>query len=149
MRLLAPEGSVYQAGTLSGNPVSLSAGIATLKILADTDVYDVLEKLGRKFASIIEDGKDMKCKVVREGSIIWLHLSDTSVPRNPSKITEESDNRYIKMYKQLLQEGIYLPPASREVQFLSSAHTENEIVSYASTFKKLYAEICNVENVHE
>lgn len=133
MRKLAPEGNVYQAGTLSGNPVSLAAGIETLKILSDSRVYKQLEELGRTFASLLEGyGKD-DVKVQRAGSIVWPYLHSSSLPRSPGQISSRAMERFRKLHRPVLEKGFYLPPSPYEVLFISAAHSEQELARLAET----------------
>jgi glutamate-1-semialdehyde 2,1-aminomutase len=131
---LAPLGGVYQAGTLSGNPISLSAGIATLKILRDGDVYTRLEKLGATLDAELEKLGERRgfANWVRAGSIVWPHLALGTPPRRADAISPEAVKRYNGMYHGLLSRGIYLPPSAYEVFFLSSAHSEGDIEKLAS-----------------
>jgi glutamate-1-semialdehyde 2,1-aminomutase len=137
MRRLAPVGDVYQAGTLSGNPVALAAGITTLSILKDKAVYAKIEALGRMFA-----GKLIKCgkphiRVQQEGSIVWLYLDDSNPPRRPDLISLKAVDRFNAMYWQILDNGYYLPPSAYEVLFISAAHTDAEVAGLADEVIKL------------
>ncbi len=142
MECLAPLGNVYQAGTLSGNPVSLAAGIATLEVLSDEDVYASLERMGRLFDETLQqEGRGMNfLKWRRVGSLIWLHLADTELPRRASDIAGESADRFNHIYPRLLEQGIYLPPSAYEVAFLSVAHSAEEVQELARQLARLAAE---------
>jgi glutamate-1-semialdehyde 2,1-aminomutase len=131
MKNLAPEGSVYQAGTLSGNPVSLAAGIETLKILSEGSVYKKLETLGRKFASLLEGANIPYLRFQRAGSILWLHLDERELPKKPAAISAAAMERYKTLYWPLLEKGFYLPPSPYEVMFLSASHSEQEVIKFA------------------
>jgi len=131
MKNLAPEGSVYQAGTLSGNPVSLAAGIETMRILSDGSVYKKLENLGRKFASLLEGANIPSLRFQRVGSIIWLHLDERELPKKPAEISSAAMERYKALYRPLLERGFYLPPSPYEVMFLSVCHNEQELTKFA------------------
>lgn len=131
MDLLSPLGAIYQAGTLSGNPVSLAAGIATLKVLRDDQPYDRLEKLGALLVSTLEESGLAMARAQRVGSIVWLYLGNEEFPRAPGTIAGEAMERFNVMYSNLLEAGYYLPPSAMEVMFVSAAHTEDEVVGLA------------------
>ena len=142
MKNLAPEGSVYQAGTLSGNPVSLAAGIETLKILSDKSVYKKLEALGQKFASLLEAANIPSLRFQRAGSILWLYLDERELPKKPAEISSAAMERYKALYWPLLERGFYLPPSPYEVMFLSVCHNEHELTKFADTLKEVWRTEC-------
>ncbi len=123
MDQLAPLGDVYQAGTMAGNPVTLAAGIATLKELERPGVYETLEKLGAQF----EAGWHQRSKglaLQRQGSLLWPYLEKTpKAPTTAESIRPETIDRYHTSYSTWLERGVYLPPSGYEVSFLSTAHT--------------------------
>jgi glutamate-1-semialdehyde 2,1-aminomutase len=123
---LAPLGPVYQAGTLSGNPVSLAAGIATLAELASGAAYDALERLGGALERALRaHGSDLPfLGFRRHGSVFWLHLAPGAVPRRADRIDPAAGKRYNAIYHGMLERGIYLAPSAYEVGFFSTAHTE-------------------------
>jgi glutamate-1-semialdehyde 2,1-aminomutase len=133
MKMLAPLGDVYQAGTLSGNPVALAAGIATLRKLENGSIYKRIDTLGKRFASIIESSKCNYCKVRRMGSVLWLYLDKDEFPKKPEQISLMATERFKRIYGGLLQAGIYLPPSSLEVFFVADTHTEAEIEKCAKS----------------
>jgi len=129
MENLAPIGGVYQAGTLSGNPVSLAAGIATLKLLQDGTVYQRLERLGEKLDEALAEKRLQHSWLQwrRIGSLFWLHLVDKDLPRDASSIDSKAISRLDAMHGPLLERGVYLPPSAYELCFLSASHTESAI----------------------
>ncbi len=127
LSVLAPLGGVYQAGTLSGNPVALAAGIATLKKLSTGSVYKKIDTLGKKFVSMVENSKVNYCKVRRMGSVLWLYLDKGEFPKRPDQISIMAMDRFKRIYQGLLQDGIYLPPSSYEVFFIGNAHTDEDV----------------------
>jgi len=132
MKKLAPIGDVYQAGTLSGNPVSLAAGKSTLQILSEGSAYEILEKLGNTLdAKMGEIAQSCGMTYIRKGSIFWLYLASGEPPRSTKAINPKSAGRYGAMHKSLLDSGIYLAPSAYEVGFLSTAHTEGDIAELA------------------
>lgn len=124
MEILAPLGPVYQAGTLSGNPVALSAGLETLRVLEEENGYERLEQLGSRFEKSLKEniaGNDFS--VVRVGSIIWL-VFQRQAPRRADKINKEAIDRFNQRHRAILDRGVYLPPSGYEVMFVSLVHTE-------------------------
>lgn len=128
MSVVAPEGKVYQAGTLSGNPVAVAAGLATLELLDDM-VYDRLEYLGssleRGLRKALEDRNVPGC-VQRVGSMLTLFFHPGPV-RDWSDAAKADTKRFAKWHGGLLSRGVYWPPSQFEAAFLSSAHTEADI----------------------
>jgi len=131
MDLLAPLGAVYQAGTLSGNPVSLAAGIATLKVLRDDPPYEHIDTLGKLFVEELAASGKPWAKAQRQGSILWLYLDEGPFPSIPESIAPAAVERFNSIYARLLEQGYYLPPAAMEVQFLSAAHSSDEVAGLA------------------
>ncbi len=129
MDLLAPLGGVYQAGTLSGNPVAMAAGIATLDALRDGEVYARLEALGKELdAQIATQAKDRPwLRARRLGSIVWLYLCDGEIPRRADRISPAIVERFNRAHGRLLDAGHYLPPSAYEVMFLSDAHRPEHV----------------------
>lgn len=128
MGVVAPEGKVYQAGTLSGNPVAVAAGLATLELL-DEMVYDKLEYLSDLLEkgllqALVETG--VPGRVQRVGSMLTLFFSPGPV-RNWSEASRCDTKRFAKWHHGLLARGVYWPPSQFETAFLSAAHTEADI----------------------
>jgi glutamate-1-semialdehyde 2,1-aminomutase len=141
MQKLSPQGNVYQAGTLSGNPISLAAGKTTLDILRNHPPYQKLENLSFHFAKALQAADHPFARVQSVGSLLWLYLDLGEFPRNAETISVKAMERFTAMYWTLIREGIYLPPSSYELFFLSAAHTEAEVEKLAqvinSELKKL------------
>jgi len=129
MQLLAPEGPVYQAGTLSGNPIAVSAGIATLNILKKDNPYPVLEKRTKKFCGKIEEkasDSKIKLKINHIGSIFSLFFSDKKVMDFSSAKTQDV-RLFKKFFHSLLKSGVYFSPSAFEANFLSTAHSVQDL----------------------
>lgn len=129
MRLLAPEGSVYQAGTFSGNPLSVKAGLITLGLLLELKPYKQLEEAVRNLCGYIRDSaKDfnLSIKVNYFGPIFSVFFTDKEVVDYRSAKTQDT-GLFRKFYQGLLKEGIYFAPSAFEADFLSVAHTEKDI----------------------
>ena len=129
MDLLAPAGPVYQAGTLSGNPISVRAGIETLKILGEPKTYLELEKSGDALAKglrkALQDSGE-KGIVNRFGSLITMFLGTNSI--SDAEEARRCDTaKFAKYFHRMLERGIYLPPSQFEAMFLSLAHTASDL----------------------
>jgi len=140
MGVVAPDGPVYQAGTLSGNPLAVAAGIATLKKLDDA-VYRTLEMLG----GMLEDGMNrvirrsgVKARVQRAGSAFTIFFTELEVTDLAS--AKQADTaRFAKFFHSMLDRGFYLPPAQLEAAFLSMAHTADDVESFVIAAKEVFA----------
>jgi len=131
MRHLAPEGPVYQAGTLSGNTLAMAAGLATLRVLERERGWSNLEALGAALEELLVPvvrAATPPAQVVRVGSLFWLCLQDGSAPRSAEAIDRESAGRYAPLFQALLDQGIALAPSAYEVGFLSLAHTRAHLI---------------------
>ncbi len=129
MERLAPAGPVYQAGTLSGNPVAVSAGLATLRVLLEEDPYPAMDRLGRRLAEGMEElsvrgGRPVRCR--RRGGVFTVFFSPGPV-RNPAEAKSCDTAAYGRFFHRMLKGGIYLPPSQFEAGFISAAHREEEI----------------------
>ncbi len=127
MQLVAPAGPVYQAGTLSANPVAMCAGLAALRQLADGTLYAQLEARGARLERALQALPGLI--VQRVGSVFWLCLGTATgtVLRSPRHYPAGCAQRYQAMYHPLLARGVYLAPSAFEVGFLSAAHTDADI----------------------
>lgn len=135
MEHIAPTGNIYQAGTLSGNPLAMTAGLETLKQLTP-ESYDHFNKLGdllEKGMKEIFKEKGYPITVNRAGSMIGFFLTEGPVTDFDSANTSDTD-LFAKMYRNLLEEGIYLPPSQFEGMFLSTKHTEEDIQKTLTAF---------------
>ena len=129
MNCLAPLGPVYQAGTLSGNPLAMAAGIASLRMLRDDPPYERLENLGAMLADGIREvarNKGIALQVPQAGSMFCLFFSESPVENFEQAVASDLD-AFKKVFHSCLSNGIYLPPSAYETCFISSAHGEDEI----------------------
>jgi glutamate-1-semialdehyde 2,1-aminomutase len=129
MKKVAPEGPVYQAGTLSGNPVAMAAGIATLKCLQQAGFYETLEARSAVLEAGIREalGKTGLPGVInRVGSMLGLFFTEKRVSDFAGAQTSDL-TMFAKYFKAMLQKGIYLAPSQYEALFVSSAHSEGDI----------------------
>jgi glutamate-1-semialdehyde 2,1-aminomutase len=130
--LLAPDGAVYQAGTLSGNPLSMAAGIATLQELRKNPPYEQLDRLGAQFEDSVSSLDRADVQVQRVGSIAWIYLSEGELPRSADSIDPSAIDRFGALHRQLLERGHYLPPSAYEVLFICTEHSAVQIEKFAS-----------------
>jgi len=130
MSHISPEGGVYQAGTLSGNPVAMAAGIAQLTELLRSNFYKELNNKTAEFAEGIQrfaTARNYKIKVFYVGSIFWFAFTDKEKIQSAADIDPSSMEKFKIMHRELLNRGIYLGPSGYEVGFVSAAHTKIEL----------------------
>ncbi|HWP98494.1 MAG TPA: glutamate-1-semialdehyde 2,1-aminomutase [Syntrophomonadaceae bacterium] len=124
MDRISPQGDVYQAGTLSGNPLAMAAGLTTLKILKEEACYAKLEELGQVLVSRMREvfeAHAYSATINQLGSMFSIFFTKRPVAKYEDVMTCDTE-AYAKFFRALLQEGIYLPPAQFEVAFVSCAH---------------------------
>jgi glutamate-1-semialdehyde 2,1-aminomutase len=143
MHLVAPVGPVYQAGTLSANPVAMCAGLAMLRALSDGTLYAQLEARGSQLEQALRTIPGLI--VQRVGSIFWLCLATaqeaTQAPlRSPAQCPPGAAQRYATIYHPLLARGIYLAPSGFEVGFISAAHSSADITALAHALSAVCAD---------
>jgi glutamate-1-semialdehyde 2,1-aminomutase len=129
MSRIAPEGPVYQAGTLSGNPLAMTAGIETLRVLAGRGVYDRLEKTMRLLDNGLQDAAKragVRTRFYRAGTMFCTYFTDRDVVDYRSAKTADTA-RYSRFFMKMLEQGVYLAPSQFEAGFLSLAHSESDI----------------------
>lgn len=129
MSHISPEGPVYQAGTLSANPVAMAAGYATLKQLLEPGFYEKLEAKTQRLAERLQayaGQKGYTLRVQQIASIFWLAFADHRLLRS-DQIDAGSMEHFKKLHHELLQRGVYLGPSGYEVGFVSAAHTDADL----------------------
>ncbi len=140
MEMMAPLGPVYQAGTLSGNPLVMTAGIETIKVLSQPDVY---EQLGRKSSRLAEgitkaaSEAGISSHVSRIASLLTVFMMDNQ-PIDYESAAQADTKLFGRFFQQLLSEGIYWPPSQFEAAFVSLTHTDDDIDSTISTVGKAF-----------
>jgi glutamate-1-semialdehyde 2,1-aminomutase len=122
MDLLAPSGPVYQAGTLSGNPLATAAGLSVLRRLREPRVYDELERRGAR----LETGLAQFGRVRRVGAMLTLFMTNEGI-RNFDDVQRCDIERYAALFRHLLERGIYVAPSQFEAMFVSLAHGDDDI----------------------
>ena len=143
MELLAPLGGVYQAGTLSGNPLAMAAGRATLRILQERDFYSELERKA-EFLSLETDKLFTSYHIphycTRVGSMFCTYFTDIQVD-NYQKAQQSDTERFARYFAGMLEGGIYLAPSQFEAGFLSTAHTQEAIEQTLEVMDKCLAKL--------
>jgi glutamate-1-semialdehyde 2,1-aminomutase len=143
MELVAPAGPVYQAGTLSANPLAMCAGLATLQRLEDGRIYQRLEDLGARLERALSGVAGLA--IQRLGSIFWICSSSSTAPATPIRslrgLPPDAGKCFAALFHPLLERGIYLAPSAYEVGFLSAAHTEAHVDALAAALRALQASV--------
>ncbi|MBI4865509.1 MAG: glutamate-1-semialdehyde 2,1-aminomutase [Candidatus Wallbacteria bacterium] len=143
MGWIAPNGPVYQAGTLSGNPLAMAAGIATLDVLKEPGVYDRLEAISARLADGLAAGakaQGIPVRVQRVGSMLTLFFSSFAV-KNLQGAKQSDGKAFSRYFHAMLEQGVYLPPSAYEAWFVSLAHSEEDVdrtlAAHAVALKKV------------
>lgn len=129
MEQVAPLGPVYQAGTLSGNPLAMRAGIETLSILRDSEAYQDLERRSAQLAQGLREGAEragIPICLNRVGSMLSIFFTAGEV-MDYSGAKASNQERYAELFRKLLSQGVYLPPSQFETIFVSLAHSEGDV----------------------
>ena len=140
---ISPDGPIYQAGTLSGNPIAVSAGTALLKQLKDQKIYEKLEKNAKNFLKIIKDYCDQNkipFSFSARGGMFGFFFSK-NLPKNFDEVENTDIEFFKKFFRGMLEENIYLPPSAYESCFISTEHNEDKIVKAAKTAIKVLDKI--------
>ena len=125
MEKISPLGNVYQAGTLSGNPIAVTAGITTLKILKnDLDIYNRIDKKARRIEKVFEGSSGIH--VNRVGSLLTPFFTDSKVHDYKGAVASDNE-RFKEYFHYMLDNGIYTAPSRFEAMFVSDAHTDEDI----------------------
>ncbi|EKP94897.1 glutamate-1-semialdehyde 2,1-aminomutase [Thermaerobacter subterraneus] len=129
MERVAPAGPVYQAGTLSGNPLAMAAGLATLEVVSQPGTYERLERQAARLAEgLLAEARaqDVPYCVQRVGSM-WTGFFHPGPLRNLEEVRRSDTAFYARYFHGMLREGVYLPPSAFEAAFVSLAHTDQDI----------------------
>ena len=144
MARLAPLGDTYQAGTLSGNPVAMASGIATLDILVRESGWERLEALGAELEQLLSPvvaSAKFPLQLIRIGSLFWLAFHAGEAPRTAVTLSEQATARFSALFHALLERNVYLPPSAYEACFLSLAHRSADLQRLAQALRESLAEI--------
>jgi glutamate-1-semialdehyde 2,1-aminomutase len=144
MQHIAPLGAVYQAGTLSGNPLAMAAGLATLELIADPTFFFELSVKTEQFVNALVDQARLAhidLLGVAVGGMFGFFFTDAAQVNNFSQVSACNVERFNRFFHLMLAEGIYLAPSAFEAGFMSAAHTEPDIAqtlqAAAKAFKQL------------
>jgi glutamate-1-semialdehyde 2,1-aminomutase len=139
MAHLAPDGDAYQAGTLSGNPVAMAAGLTTLDLLTTGSVWQRLETLGAALEEALTPilaQAPFPISLVRAGSLFWLCLHAGAAPRSAATLEAQSLARFAALFHAMLARGVYLPPSAYEVCFLSTSLGAQDLTYFAHALEE-------------
>ena len=141
MKWVAPEGPVYQAGTLSGNPLAVAAGIATLKALKAANVYKRIEGLTQELVAGLRKAAEEAGAAVQINTIgSMFTVFFTNSPVTDFQSAKKSDtNRYGRFFHALLDRGVYFPPSQFETCFVSLAHSRSDIRTTIDAAREAFA----------
>ncbi len=140
MDLVAPSGGVYQAGTLSANPIGMVAGLATLQKIEKEGIYQKLEKSTLKLATVLNEvlqKYNLPMQVDHYQSIFWVRGKSEGVIRSLKNIPPDHALNFKKLFHGCLSRGLYLAPSGYEVGFMSAAHSDNVIQRTVDVFNKV------------
>lgn len=141
---LAPDGDTYQAGTLSGNPVAMASGLATLEVLEREHGWERLEALGAAAEAALLPvlaRASFPIHFVRQGSLFWLSLHEAGAPRTAAPLSQVGTARFARLFHEMLARGVYLPPSAYEACFLSLAHTPADVELLAQALGQTLAHL--------
>ena len=144
MEQLAPLGPVYQAGTLSGNPVAMTAGLATLELAADADFQADLERKAQYLVAGLRERANaagIPFTTNQVGSMFGVFFTAEKTVSNYQQVMACDTARFGQFFHGMLEEGVYLAPASYEAGFLSSAHGEAELNLTLDAVEKVFARL--------
>ena len=141
MNHLAPLGPVYQAGTLSGNPLAMAAGIASLKLLKETEPYDRLDSMGQALArglTSMAKERGIPLQVPQVGSMYCLFFTDEPVTEFEQAVNAKHEH-FNAFFHHCLENGLYLPPSSYETCFISTAHDSDTLEKTLDIFQGAFS----------
>lgn len=136
MQCVAPLGPVYQAGTLSGNPITMAAGLETLKILSENSaIYAEIEEKAKKIASAFNTAFKGRAHANQIGSLLTLFFTAGDV-NNFADVSKCDTAEFAKFFNFMLNKGFYIPPSQYEALFISTAHTDDDINNFIMAFEE-------------
>ena len=144
MQQIAPLGPVYQAGTLSGNPVAMAAGLATLELISEPGFLDpVIERTNRLATGLVERATTAGIPMTSNhvGTMWGIFFSEEAKIINYNQVMQCDTERFARFFHGMLEEGIYLAPASYEAGFTSAAHTDQDIEDTLNAAERVFARI--------
>jgi len=144
MEHLAPLGDTYQAGTLSGNPVAMASGLATLDLMLRDSGWQRLEARGAELERLVKPvlaQAPFPVHLVRVGSLFWMALHEGGAPRTAATLSERAAARFAALFHAMLDRGVYLPPSGYEACFLSLAHSSADLSRFAQALRESLAAV--------
>jgi glutamate-1-semialdehyde 2,1-aminomutase len=141
MELVAPAGPVYQAGTLSGNPLAMTAGIETLRVIAEPGVWDAIVRAGKRlFAGLGDAAADagIPGQPAQAGTMLGFFFTDTPI-RSWEQAKLADTTRFAAFHGEMLERGVYLPPSQFEAWFLSTAHGDEEVEATITAAREAFS----------
>jgi glutamate-1-semialdehyde 2,1-aminomutase len=139
MELVAPAGPVYQAGTLSGNPLAMTAGIETLRVLSEPGVCDALERASERLVSGLA-ALGAPVRLARAGSMFGLFFADHPVTSWETARSADTE-RFARFHRAMLDRGVYLAPSQFEAGFVSTAHGDSELDATIEAARAAFAQL--------
>ncbi len=133
MEYIAPSGNVYQAGTFSGNPLSLIAGYTTVKFMMENKVIEKVNRMAEELVKGLKDVKTDDVNVDCIASMFCVYFGD--VPKNYSDALKLDKERYMRFFWKMLERGVFLPPSQFETSFVSYAHTREDVEKTIEAFE--------------
>ncbi len=143
MEAIAPGGGVYQAGTLSGNPLAMAAGLATLRVLSRPGMYEELEAKAESLSSGLKraaEAAGVAAFFTRVGSLMGLFFTGEEVADYAGARTSDTE-RFARYFRALLEEGVYVAPSQFEASFMSLAHTQEDIERTVAAAEKAFSSL--------
>ncbi len=144
MTCIAPEGQVYQAGTLSGNPLAMAAGVATIRILQRPGVYEALEEKTKKLTAGIKQAAEeagINLQINQIGSMFSLFFEPEVPVKDYASVLKTNADMFVKYFYGMLKRGIYLAPSAYEASFVSLAHSDEDIEKTIEGARETFKEI--------
>lgn len=141
MQQLAPLGAVYQAGTLSGNPVALAAGLATVKALIETNPYPAMAAKAKRIADAV-NSMNLPVICAQKGSMFTIFFTESRVlPQNLNDVKCCDTEKFAKYHRLMLDKGFYLSPSQFELGFISAVQTNEEIDTFIESLKEVLSQL--------
>ncbi|HVL58579.1 MAG TPA: aminotransferase class III-fold pyridoxal phosphate-dependent enzyme, partial [Burkholderiaceae bacterium] len=143
MEMMAPLGPVYQAGTLSGNPIAMAAGLATLSLIDEPGFF---ERLGQRCGRLVDGLTQAAARqrvpfcARRVGGLAGMYML-AQPPRSYAQVMTQDVERFKRFYHRMLEQGVYFPPSPVEAFFFSSAHTDADVDATIDAAARAFAEI--------
>jgi glutamate-1-semialdehyde 2,1-aminomutase len=149
MQHVAPAGTMYQAGTLSGNPLAMAAGLATLRTVLAGDVFDTITQMTEALVKGLNDAATAAGVPLQVGSVgtmfgfYFLKTAETVITDYASAKQHADTERYARFFHAMLEQGIYLAPSQFEAGFMSSAHTPDDIQAMLSEARNIFPQFAS------